>query len=32
MDRQLLDKLAEYLSSKTAPTEQEKELLPNSKE
>lgn len=27
MDRQLLDKLAEYLSSKTAPTEQEKELL-----
>lgn len=32
MDRQLLDKLAEYLSTKTAPTEQEKELLTQLKE
>lgn len=32
MDRQLLDKLTEYLSSKTDPTEQEKELLTQLKE
>lgn len=32
MDRQLLDKLAGYLSAKTEPTEQEKELLTRLKE